>query len=371
MTVFVDENIPYLSDTLRSVANVISFDFKKLSQNELIQNKCEYLFVRSTIKVDSDLLSGTAVKFVGTSTAGTDHIDFNYLKRNNIAFESAPGSNANSVAEYVIFAVLHWLEVKKLSPNQKTIGIVGYGNIGKLVARHAAQIFPKLEILINDPPLKDAAFPFPNYLKYCELDELIQRSDVITNHVPKVSSGKYPTIMLFNKNNLADIKNGGLFIHSSRGGVASESALLEAKSNKDLMLVSDVWENEPQTNFELLLQSEIATPHVAGHSWNGKIRGSVMMLKHFEKHSGISIPLSDIPQELFEQIEKYNFSAPSKSSSSQYSASQLYEILKEKRQILSDSDELKATGNLSVEERTAKFIQFRKNYPKRFETLGV
>ena len=168
MTVFVDENIPYLSDTLRSVANVISFDFKKLSQNELIQNKCEYLFVRSTIKVNSDLLNGTAVKFVGTSTAGTDHIDFNYLKRNNIAFESAPGSNANSVAEYVIFAVLHWLEVKKLSPNQKTIGIVGYGNIGKLVARHAAQIFPKLEILINDPPLKDAAFPYPNNLKYCE-----------------------------------------------------------------------------------------------------------------------------------------------------------------------------------------------------------
>ncbi len=454
MTIFIDENIPYLSQALKSIANVITFNFKELTNEWLIKSKCQFLFTRSTIKVNSDLLDGTQVKFVGTSTIGTDHIDLDYLQKRKIHFCSAPGSNANSVAEYVVFAVLHWLIKNNYSPEDKTIGIVGFGNIGKLVQKHVEEIFPEMKILINDPPLKDNNFIFPKNVEYCELDELIKRSDIVTNHVPKEKNGKYPTINLFNENNLKLLKNKSLFIHSSRGGVVEETAILNEKRKKEIMLITDVWANEPFINRELLMRSEIATPHVAGHSWNGKIRGSIMMLMQFEEFTGLKVDLSEMKEYIrnsekdFEIIldefdangndnndsvilnnayQSYYQQADSmtrekscyqlvdsmtekrchwqRSEESQDTSlnttmrffaalqndresnlnlqndkesnsnnneinKQLYEHLKNSRQIFLDTEELKTTIDFTEEERANKFNSMRRNYPKRFETLN-
>ncbi len=453
MTIFIDENIPYLPQALKSIADVTIFNFKELTNEWLIKSKCQFLFTRSTIKVNSDLLDGTEVKFVGTSTIGTDHIDLEYLKKRKIHFCSAPGSNANSVAEYVIFAILHWLINNNYSPKDKTIGIVGFGNIGKLVQKHVREIFPEMKILLNDPPLKENNFNFPKNAEYCELDELIEKSDIVTNHVPKEKNGKNPTINLFNENNLKLLKNKSLFIHSSRGSIVDENAILNEKNKKEIMLITDVWANEPYVNRELLSQSEIATPHVAGHSWNGKIRGSIMMLKQFEEFSGIKVDLSEMKEYIrnsekeFEVIldefdtngddnndsvilnnayQSYYQQADSmtrdkscyqlvdsmtekrchseRSDESQDSSiketmrffaalqndkesnlnlqndkisilnsneinKQIYEHLKNTRQIFLDNDELKSAIDLSEEERATRFNSMRRDYPKRFETL--
>jgi len=420
MTIFIDENIPYLPQALKTIADVTTFNFKELNNERLIKSKCQFLFTRSTIKVNSTLLDGTEVKFVGTSTIGTDHIDLDYLLKRKIYFCSAPGSNANSVAEYVIFAVLHWLIKNNYSPEGKTIGIVGYGNIGKLVQKHVSEIFPEMKILVNDPPLKDKDFIFPQGVEYCELDELIKRSNLITNHVPKEKNGKYPTINLFNENNLKLLKKNSLFIHSSRGGVVDETAILNEKKKKEIMLITDVWANEPYVNRELLIQSEIATPHVAGHSWNGKIRGSIMMLKQFEEFTGMDVDLSEMKEfisnsekefeVILDEFNKYedvknfnnNLNFPkvgklsesnsnnndlmysNKDIDSQYFrkvsllseslkknnvTSTLYEHLRNSRQIFQDTEEFKTTADLTEEERATKFNLMRRNYPKRFETL--
>jgi len=401
MTIFVDENIPYLSQALKSIADVSTFNFKELTKEKLIKSNCEYLFTRSTIKVNSDLLDRTNVKFVGTSTIGTDHVDKEYLQIRKIHFASAPGSNANSVAEYVIFSILHWLNKRSFSPIEKTIGIVGYGNIGKLVDKHIKAIFPEMKILVNDPPLKEANFIFSSNLKYCGLDELIIQSDIITNHVPKEINGKYPTINLFNEQNLNLLKNNSLFIHASRGGVVDETCILKEKSKKEIMLSTDVWANEPYLNSELLILSEIATPHVAGHSWNGKIRGTIMMLKQFEEFSGIKVDLKEMKEfilntekdneMILNEFERYEVgknlnnnnsnedndfpyirkaSQLSESLNANNSTSTLYEHLKETRQIFQDTEELKSTVDLTEEERATRFDLMRRNYPKRYETLN-
>ncbi len=413
MTIFIDENIPYLSQALKSIADVTIFNFKELTNEWLIKSKCQFLFTRSTIKVNSDLLDGTEVKFVGTSTIGIDHIDLDYLQNRKIHFCSATGSNANSVAEYVIFAVLHWLIKNLYYAEGITIGIVGFGNIGKLVRKHIAEIFPDMKILVNDPPLKDNNFIFPQNAEYCELDELIEKSDIITNHVPKEKNGKYPTINLFNENNLKLLKNKSFFIHSSRGGVVDETALLNEINRKEIMLITDVWANEPFVNRELLFQSEIATPHVAGHSWNGKIRGSIMMLKQFEEFTGIKVDLSEMKEYIRNSEKEFEiilnefdanissfhsdiYSCHSERSEESLDTSlkktmrffavlqkdknsssntneihkQLYEHLKNMRQIFLDTEEFKTTADLTEEERANKFNLMRRNYPKRFETLG-
>ncbi|MFN3781432.1 MAG: erythronate-4-phosphate dehydrogenase, partial [Candidatus Kapaibacteriota bacterium] len=126
MTIFVDEQIPLLANSLRDVATVYTFLGRELNRNQLIRNNCEILFVRSTTKVDNDLLDGTMVKFVGTATSGTDHIDVNYLQSKNIHFVDAKGSNANSVAEYVIFSILHWAIKNRIVLKNLPVGIIGF-----------------------------------------------------------------------------------------------------------------------------------------------------------------------------------------------------------------------------------------------------
>src|SRR6185436_19305877 len=152
MRILVDENIPLGRETFGAYGEVAAFAGRTLARKDL--DGCDALMVRSVTKVDEALLKGTPVRFVGTATIGTDHVDLDWLARQGIGFSSAPGSNANSVAEYVTAALLHLRKTQGFTTEGKTLGIIGWGNVGKQVEKKAAAL--GLKVLRNDPPLRAA-----------------------------------------------------------------------------------------------------------------------------------------------------------------------------------------------------------------------
>ncbi|TAL68612.1 MAG: 4-phosphoerythronate dehydrogenase [Bacteroidetes bacterium] len=356
--IFIDENIPLLGNALESCGAVIRFSGRNLNRNYLIENGCTYLFIRSTTNINSELIEGTQVNFIGTATSGTDHVDTQYLKNKKITFAFAPGSNANSVAEYVVYSILLWSKVLQQEINNKTIGIVGFGNIGKLIAKYSEHL--GLNILVNDPPLKDENYSFPDYVKYSELDDICKNADIITNHVPLTKESLYPTYKLFSKN-IKLIKSCSLFIHTSRGGVVEESELLSKIQSDGIITAIDVWENEPYINKNLVNKSLIATPHIAGYSRDGKIRGAKMMADAFKTHSGIEPDYSEINLELskYKPMSHGNFN----------DCDMLFSLLQKSRELNKDTAKLKEMLSTENNNDVDIFDRMRKNYPVRREIL--
>jgi len=365
MVVFCDSQIPLLPELLGQKLDVIVYSGRHLNREDLISSNCEALFTRSSTKVNKDLLEGTNVKFIGSATSGIDHIDLDYLKAKGIYFTDAKGSNANSVAEYVIFSILHWHFTIGEEIKGSSIGIIGYGNIGKLVAKYSNHL--GLKVLINDPPLKELinegkADDFPAYCKYCNLSEILSTAKIVTNHVPLTSTGKYPTYYLLNNRNLPLLLENSLFVHTSRGGVVDEKALLVQKEKKGLALVIDVWENEPIINTNLLDCCLIATPHIAGYSYEGKLRGTKKMIEEFSNFFGINFDTTLLQNELeqYKPISIQNFE----------SYSEIYNKINHSRQLLDDFVNFKKILHFKKPEEKSKYFDFlRKNYPKRREIL--
>ncbi|MBI5326024.1 MAG: hypothetical protein HZB41_12260 [Ignavibacteriae bacterium] len=357
--ILVDENIPLLADALKPCGEVILFKGRNLTNQALIESACNSLFVRSTTKVNSQLLENTAVNFIGTSTSGFDHIDVDFLKNNNINFVYAPGSNANSVAEYVVYSILKWRSLTEAELSTITIGIIGYGNIGKIIARFSKYL--GLKILVNDPPLKVNGYIFPEFVRYAELDDLCKSSDIITNHVPLTFNELYSTNYLLNEININYIKSGSLFIHTSRGSVVNEKSLISKIDNDSIYSVIDVWENEPFINQDLMNRSIIATPHVAGYSRDGKIRGAKRMADEFRKFFHLEPDFNEINHEL----SQYKSMSPDKFKN----YDMIYDLLKNSREIDTDTMKLKEIIIKSGENNTDVFDELRKNYPSKREIL--
>ncbi len=357
--IIIDENIPLLGSVFKSFANVTTVNGRKIDRELLIRSNCDALIIRSITKINEKLLDKTGVKFVGTSTSGTDHIDLQYLKTNNIAFAYAPGSNANSVAEYVVYSILMWAKSNCFKLKDKTIGIVGYGNIGRIVATYAKAI--GLRVLVNDPPLKDENFIFPDFVNYCTLDELCRQSDIITNHVPLTKNGKYPTWRLFAENELNQLKTGSLFIHTSRGYVVDEKPLLERLAKREIIGVLDVWENEPVVNQQLVKYCFMATPHIAGYAYDGKLKGALMMAEAVEENFNIKVDKEILKKELNSGVRKISVNS---------NPEVIIENLEHNRRLKNDYIEFLQTMLIEDEkERGAAFDRLRKNYPRRRECL--
>ncbi|MCX7735069.1 MAG: 4-phosphoerythronate dehydrogenase [Candidatus Kapabacteria bacterium] len=361
MKIFIDENIPLLKDVLKNCGEIVLFKGRDLTNNDLIKEKCEFLFVRSTTKVDKDLLEGTQVKFIGSATSGTDHVDLEYLTKNNIKFSDAKGSNANSVAEYVIYSILKWAQINNIELKGRKIGVIGYGNIGKLVAGYSDLL--ELEIYVNDPPLLDEAYEFPKNFIYSKLEEIFRQCDIITNHIPLTTSGKYPTLKLIDNSLIGLIKKDSLFIHTSRGGVVDEDALIQALSARKFFAVIDVWENEPLINSLLCRLSFMATPHIAGYSFDGKIKGVKMMADFFHRETGLTPDYYLINNHLkdFKPINKELFT----------NILTLLEILESNRKFSDDYLNLLKTMLFEDKMRAYQFDELRRTYPKRRESLSL
>lgn len=294
MKIYIDENIPYGREFFTGLGEVITFPGRDVSAEQV--KDADILLVRSITKVDEQLLAeNKQIKFVGTATIGTDHIDLNYLKQRAIQFSSAPGCNKISVADYVLSSLLVIAEQQQFLLSDKSVAIVGAGNTGSAVYQCLTALGVKCKLY--DPPLQESA----DQRDFCSFEEVLA-ADIITLHVPKVSHGHYPTIHMFNEQVLSKLSTEQILVNACRGEVVDNTALLKlAKQNLNPVLVLDVWENEPDIETALLPFVSIATPHIAGYSLDGKVRGTEMLYQAVCKLLNIEIKLAgktfiDAPQ---------------------------------------------------------------------------
>lgn len=268
MKIIADENIIFVKEACSGLGNVHLYGGREIT-NALLKD-ADALLVRSVTEVNSDLLEGTNVKFVGTATIGTDHIDTEYLAEKGICFTDARGCNSDAVAEYVFTALLNISTEQNISLKGKTIGVVGVGNIGSRIVRLAEVL--GMKILQNDPPLKRKT----GNKQFLDLKDLMD-VDIITFHVPLNMQGQDRTYHLFDYEKINSLKDGAVIINASRGPVIENSPLEKLIGEKKFTAVLDVWENEPEINIRLLQKITFGTPHIAGYSYEGKINGTVIL----------------------------------------------------------------------------------------------
>lgn len=262
--------------------------------NEVIRN-ADVLATRSKTRINDALLEGSSIQFYGTATAGTDHMDLAALKRRGIAWSAAPGSNANSVAEYVIAALARVGRERGIDWAGKTMAIVGVGHVGSRLAALAPVL--GLKVRLNDPPRRDAS----DDPALEPLGDVIATADVVTLHVPLTDDGPYPTRGMVDENFLRAMKPGAVFINAARGEVVREPALLEAaRAGRFSAVVLDVFDHEPDLAPAMLAIATIATPHIAGYSLDGRLLGTAMIYRaacrHFGREPVWRIPFEAQPQ---------------------------------------------------------------------------
>ncbi len=288
MKFVVDKNIPFVEKAFKSLGEVSlvqTGDFTNKSVRD-----ADVLVVRSETKVNKSLLDGSSVKFVGTATIGTDHLDLDYLASQEIAFANAPGCNSNSVKEYVVAALLYLSNMKDFSLKGKTIGVVGVGNVGSKVVKIAEAL--GMTVLQNDPP-RARVENNPNFIP---LDDLME-ADVLTLHVPLTKSGKEATYHLFDENRISKMKKGAVLINTARGAVIDTASLKKAVIEKQLAAtIIDVWENEPNIDTDLLSLVTLGTPHIAGYSLEGKTNAVSMVREAVCKYFRIESPWNSIEE---------------------------------------------------------------------------
>ncbi len=279
MKIVADENIPFVKKCFGSIGDVQTVAGRQITPKLLAD--ADILLVRSITPVNEKLLADNPVKFVATATIGFEHIDTDYLEKRKIGFASAPGSNANSVAEYIVAALLTVCKKIHVTLKDKSIGVIGVGNVGNRVAKKCAALGMKVKL--NDPPLARRT----GDKKYQQLDELFD-CDFITLHTPLTFEGEDQTFHLAEEKFFKSLKSDCIFINTSRGGVHDTDTLKAAiKSEKLGAVILDVWENEPNIDCELLRLVDISTPHIAGYSLDGKIAGMIMIYDAACKHFGI------------------------------------------------------------------------------------
>lgn len=242
----------------------------------------DVLVTRSKVKINDRLLADSRLSFYGTATAGFDHVDVRALERRGIAWSQAPGSNANSVVEYVL-ACLSWLGLhKNISWRGKTLGIIGAGQVGSRLQKAAAAL--GLNVLLNDPPLREQT----GDSKYISLDDVIRQADVISLHVPLSDDGPQATRTMVNSTFFSYMRTGAVFINASRGEVVKENDLIRAAHDRKFSaVVLDVFDHEPDIDPDVLDLASLASPHIAGYSLDGRLKGTEMVYLAACKKLGI------------------------------------------------------------------------------------
>ena len=349
-----DQNIPFAEAAFRALGEVRLMPGRSVTRDDL--RDATVLICRSVTKVGPDLLDGTGVRFVGTATIGTDHVDTDYLADRGIGFASAPGSNANSVSEYVVAALLVLSLRRGVALDGKSLGIVGCGNVGSRVAAKAQAV--GLRVLQNDPPLQRATGDGV----YVPLDDVFT-ADYVTLHVPLARGGEEPTYHMADAAFFERMRSDATLINSSRGGVVDSVALaaaLDAGTIRDAVL--DVWEGEPGIDHALVRRVALGTPHIAGYSHDGKMHGTNMVYQAACRFLGVQ-PAWDLA----------SVDAPSPKPRIDIRArgrgheEVLLDAVRELYDIEADDAALRAAGRLPPDQQAGRFDELRKTYPKRRE----
>ncbi|AKL11022.1 TPA: 4-phosphoerythronate dehydrogenase PdxB [Kluyvera intermedia] len=279
MKILVDENMPYAGDLFRRLGEVKAVPGRPIPAAELAD--ADALMVRSVTKVNEALLSGTPIKFVGTATAGTDHVDEHWLQQAGIGFSAAPGCNAIAVVEYVFSSLMLLAERDGFDLRDRTVGIVGVGNVGsRLQARLEAW---GVKTLLCDPPRADRG----DDGEFLPLDALVRDADVLTFHTPLFKDGPYKSWHLADEEVISRLKPGAILINACRGPVVDNAALLRRlEAGQSLSVILDVWEPEPDLDVALLAKVDIGTAHIAGYTLEGKARGTTQVFEAFSDFIG-------------------------------------------------------------------------------------
>ena len=274
MKILIDRAIPFLQGVLEPFAEVVYLEGKEFSKQEV--RDANALIIRTRTKCDQALLEGSKVQFIATATIGFDHIDLDYCQANNIAVATSAGCNTRGVLQWVSAALAMLAKREGFRPEERTLGIVGVGNVGRLVKEYAEAW--GFRVICSDPPRQER-----EQLDFVSLEEVLKQSDIVTLHTPL----NITTNHLINSENISLLRSGATLINSSRGECVST---LATKRN-DLVYITDVWENEPDIDHEYLTKSIVATPHIAGYSAQGKANASAMAVQALAHH--FDLPLKE------------------------------------------------------------------------------
>lgn len=264
----IDDKIPFIKGVLEPFANVFYISGNEISKQHIID--ADALIIRTRTICNEALLAGTSVKFIATATIGYDHIDTAYCSQNGIIWKNAPGCNAGSVMQYVASALVYFAEKYNFLFTNRCLGVVGVGNVGKKVVRLGEAL--GMRVVLNDPPIARRGA-----CGYISLAGLLREADIISVHVPLLFDGDDKTYHLFENKVFEKCNPATIFINTSRGEVADTASLFTHIGNRYIQAGAlDVWENEPNIDTRLLMRTNIATPHIAGYSVDGKARGTAM-----------------------------------------------------------------------------------------------
>jgi Phosphoglycerate dehydrogenase and related dehydrogenases len=302
--IVIDEKIPFIKGVLEPYADVNYVEGAQIDSS-LVAN-ADALIVRTRTICNESLLKNSTVKFIATATIGTDHIDTAYCDAKGVFWTNAPGCNSGSVYQYIA-SVLSWLVMeKRMELENMTLGVVGCGHVGSKVARLGQLL--GMKVLVNDPPLQRTRGG-----SFISLDDLLQQADIVSLHTPLTRSGEDKTFHLINSVNLNRMKPSAWLVNSSRGEVVDGESLKTALDNKIIQgAVLDVWEHEPYISAGLLNQVNLATPHIAGYSADGKATATAMSVRALSRFFNLpldtwqpdSIPLP--PQSTLLNIDAAN-----------------------------------------------------------------
>ena len=282
MKIVIDDKIPYIKGALEPFAEVVYLPGNKTTA-EVVKD-ADALITRTRTICNKEIMEGSAVKFIATATIGYDHIDTNYCRTAGIEWTNAPGCNAESVNQYIASALFSYSMRKRFDIKDKTIGIVGVGQVGSRVAKTCEIL--GMKVLLNDPPRERAE----DSELFVSLQTIQEKADIITFHVPLNMEGQDATYHLVNEEFLHFLKNKPLIINSCRGEVFDSEAVYNAKEAGNISgFIIDCWENEPELDLNLLNQSDYGTPHIAGYSKDGKANGTKMSVQAISRFFNLGI----------------------------------------------------------------------------------
>jgi len=288
MKIVADKDLYQVETLFSHVGELVLLPGRGIRNHHLLD--ADALIVRSTTLVSEQLLKGTPLKFVASATSGTDHIDLNHLSAKGIAFADAKGSNANAVTDYCLAAIGEFQGKNELDDLKPSVGIIGNGMIGSLLAEKIRAL--GWNVLINDPPQSGVKQKIDSEISYHSLDEIAQ-CNIVSVHVPLTCSGLYATKNLLGKAFFRTLPPNAILINTSRGGVIDEDVLIEImRERDDLSMVVDVWSDEPKCNKKLTELAAIATPHIAGYSARAKANGVLQVSGAFSEFFGLDIDAS-------------------------------------------------------------------------------
>ena len=357
MLIVADENIPLIEAFFASFGEIRRLPGRQITRADV--HDADVLLVRSVTRVDRELLEGSAVRFVGTCTIGTDHLALDYFEQAGIQWSSAPGCNARGVVDYVLGSLLTLADIEGADLAQRTYGVIGAGEVGGRLVRVLRDLGWNVRVC---DPLRQAA----EGGDYVSLEQIIEQCDVISLHTPLSKNGEFATWHLLDEARLNRLKPGTWLINASRGPVVDNAALRKVlNAREDLQAVLDVWEGEPQVDVELADLCVLATPHIAGYSLDGKQRGTAQIYEALCDFLGQApqVQLADLlPAPWLARVEL------SANSDQAWALAMLCRGVYDPRR---DDADFRRTLTGSGDQQKLAFDALRKLYPVRREIEGL